>query len=293
MTIIKTLCDLLGQLGATPKAGIPMPMTPDVSFAVKEPPKGLVCPKFADRLEEAKSGSAFAASILSMGPDKIREAAIVAEIKAGNIPDFMRHFVEMQITVGANTIVYLVSPDYLSIGENADFIRMPIDPITAQKIAKDHGCTLPTRKMVNQIWKAATVKIEPQPNGAPYDLSMQNVPAFIKNNNKIEAVRAGQALGKLVAGHKKDVIISETLLTFTNNVAIYGWFYANGKVIQNLNPKDHDDSYKDYSHGIRLVSRNVLVNGVHYDLFDILKDPTLCNLISDEGNYDASNLYGN
>ncbi len=293
MTIFDTIFNLISQFGSTPKAGAPAPIPtdPDVSFDVPEEPKNLAFPQFPDRPEAAKSGSEFSTSIFSMGPTKDREVRIFSEVASGNIPNFTRYFVEIQVIIGSNTIKYLVCPDYLSVGENSNFLRVPLDPITAQAIAKNFNCTLPTPKMARQIWNGASVKLEPIPNGPPYDAYMQSVDAFTKHNAKIEKARAGQPLGKLVAGHKKDVVICKALLTNISRVAIYGWFHLNGQPIQDLNPTSHDKGYKDYSHGIRLVSRNVLINDQPHDLFDVLKDPFLCNLISDEGAYDASTIY--
>ena len=45
----------------------------------------------------------------------------------------------------------------------------------------------------------------------------------------------------------------------------------------------HVEWYVDYSHGIRLVSRDVVVDGVRRDLAALLADPVLWPLVSDEG----------
>jgi hypothetical protein len=39
----------------------------------------------------------------------------------------------------------------------------------------------------------------------------------------------------------------------------------------------------DYSHGIRLVLREIVVDGVRRDLADVLRDVTLAPLLSDQG----------
>lgn len=295
MSIFKTITSLLNQkLSDLKKSESVVPNVPvdeKLPLETSEIKVKFSSPVFPDRSEDAKSGTEFSASIIKMAPDTARENVIYNEFKSGNIPNFMRNFVELKFIVGEGTVKYFVSPDYLSIGSDSDFIRTPLNPLTAQKIAQEYGCTLPTRKMVNQIWKAASVKIEPIPNGPPYDAYMQSVDAYTKHNAKIETKRIGQELGKLVAGHKKDVVISKTLLKYPNNVAIYGWFYNSGKVIQDLNPVDHDKFYKDYSHGIRLVYRKIYINDIEYDLFDVLSDPKLCSTISDEGVYNASSMY--
>ena len=65
-------------------------------------------------------------------------------------------------------------------------------------------------------------------------------------------------------------------------MAIYGWHQLNGTPIQPLTTV-HVDWYVDYSHGIRLVKRQMIVDGQPRDLWDVLKDPDLYLLVSDEG----------
>ena len=65
-------------------------------------------------------------------------------------------------------------------------------------------------------------------------------------------------------------------------VAIYGWHGQDGSPIQPVYT-GHTDRWVDYSHGIRLVSRRVVVDGVEHDLVDLLEDPELWQLVSDEG----------
>jgi len=54
-----------------------------------------------------------------------------------------------------------VSPDYLAIGSDSDFVRVPMALPTARAIAWESGCSLPTKKLVDLIWAQATVKLSP------------------------------------------------------------------------------------------------------------------------------------
>ena len=45
----------------------------------------------------------------------------------------------------------------------------------------------------------------------------------------------------------------------------------------------HGAAYADYSHGVRLVSQIVYLNGKPESIFDVLADPGLAPLLSDEG----------
>jgi hypothetical protein len=232
------------------------------------------------RPTNALGGKAFAETIADL-PPKAREAAIVQELTRGNVPEFLRKFVP--ITVGGCT--FEVMPDYLAIGSNADFVRMPMTPQSATAIADAFGCTLPTRKMVNDIYAAATVKLEPR----PMTEKREAVETFVAHNAIVEQQRVanGKPLGEMVAGDKKDVVLSNRLKEKPARVAIYGWHKLDGKPIQPLYI-GHGDFYVDYSHGIRLVKRDATVDGKPTTIDAILHDPNRCDLLSDEGAVDAS-----
>ena len=51
---------------------------------------------------------------------------------------------------------FWIMPDYLAIGADDDFVRIPMSPITAQSVADKFGCLLPTRKMVDEIYRPGT-----------------------------------------------------------------------------------------------------------------------------------------
>ena len=211
------------------------------------------------------------------------EAVLIEEIKAGNTPAFSKEFVTVRISgIDAkgkfHTASYQVAPDYLAVGTDTDFVRVPLTPMAAQPVADFWGCSLPTRKMVDQIYKQADVKLAPK----PLIENREALATFIQHNQIIEGQRAGKRLGALVGGIKKDVVITNLLQQRAHRVAIYGWHQLDGVPIQPLTTV-HVDWYVDYSHGIRLVKRAMIVDGQPRDLWDVLKDPDLCFLVSDEG----------
>ena len=161
-----------------------------------------------------------------------------------------------------NIATFFVAPDYLAIGSDENYFLAPISPGTAQRIADKLNCVLPTRKMVDAIYAAAEVKLAPAP--IPPSAAMTTVPVFAQHNETIRAQRMAltnsHPLGALVAGHKKDVVISARLAGVTNKVAIYGWHQTNGVAIQPLY-LGHVSWWVDYSQCIRLVSQTMLVNG--------------------------------
>ena len=183
-----------------------------------------------------------------------------------------------------NSATYFVTPDYLAIGSDDDYLLTPITPTTAQKIADLLHCSLPTRKMVNDIHSAAEVKLTPSP--IPPSAAMATVPIFIQHNATVLAQRkeqlAGHPLGALVAGHKKDVIISNRLAEKAGRVAIYGWHKPDGKAIQPLTIV-HKDTWADYSHGIRLVQLSMIVNGATHTFPKFSRILPCAGLLSDEG----------
>ena len=234
------------------------------------------------RPKHAEGGMAIMNRISELPRDK-REEVLLSEFKQGNLPEFLRGFKTIRARATdskgrEHTAVYEVMPDYLAVGSDKDFVRTPLTPMTAQPIADAFGCSLPTRKMVNDIYEQAEVKLEPK----PLTEKREAVETFIQHNSIIEGQKAGKPLGELVAGIKKDVVITNMLLERPDHVAIYGWHKLDGTPIQPLTTV-HINWYVDYSHGIRLVKRSMLVDGNPRDIRDVLADPELCVLLSDEG----------
>jgi hypothetical protein len=238
------------------------------------------------RREDSLTGSRFYKQAAAMMWQQ-RDSFALREILAGDVPGFLRRFVAIRTSitdsVSGRTIhaVYYVAPDYLSIGNNKDWARIPLTPMAAQQIADSFHSFLPTRKMVNDIYKAAKVKLEPVPMYAFRDSTV----TMWQHHLIIEGQRKGRK--GLIAGIKKDVVISGKILRDPkpNRVAIYGWHRLNGVPIQPLYT-GHVDWYVDYSHGIRLVYRKIKVDGHWMDYTDILKSEKLKRLLCDEGNCD-------
>jgi len=107
-------------------------------------------------------GHAFIASLAGLDKEA-REAAVLRELKAGNIPSFLRRLTPVTVKSGNDTATFDAMPDYLAIGSDLDSVRMPMNPYTAQAFCDAFGLALPTRKMSNDIWTAAAVKLIPQP----------------------------------------------------------------------------------------------------------------------------------
>lgn len=232
----------------------------------------------------AVTGSEFIKNNMNLS-GAVREKNILDEFMHGNMPDFMRNFRPIFVADGINTITYLVMPDYLCIGSDSDYVRMPMNPHTAQAIADQYDCSLPTVKMVNNIWQSAVNKLAPKPWGPPYDKDMERTHRIGTHNGTIQNQLVGLDYTQLTAGHKKDVVLTDHLYPNNPNkrVAIYGWFYLDGHPIQDLNTSSHSDTYSDYSHGIRLCANDVMVNGATMRIKDVFSNPQLAGLLNCDG----------
>ncbi len=238
------------------------------------------------RPARSRSGSAFVREVLHLA-GAARERAVTEQVLAGNVPEFLRALAPVTMNgTGPEgqriEVTICVTPDYLAVGDNNDFVRVPVGLPAAASIAADLGFHLPTTKMVDAIFAPADVRLPPAP--MPPTAQMASTDYFWRHHAKVEAQRSRSAQGAsaLTAGQKKDIVMSNRLRSKPGRVAIYGWHRPNGKPIQPLSTV-HGALYADYSHGVRLVSDTAFVNGAPYPLAEILQDPQLSRIVSSEG----------
>ncbi len=244
--------------------------------------------KIPPRPSNAMSGSQFMNSI-SMLSFQEREERILTEITSGNIPNFLKNLIEIKSNFAdangtIHSVIYEVMPDYLAIGSDDDFCRIPMGPITAQKIADIFGAAMPTSKLVDNIYTNSKVKLAPK-FYTPVGNENEKVAKFVLHNDDIEISRVanGGNLGELTGGIKKDVIISNKITdpARTHHVVIYGWHQLNGNPIQPIY-NGHINTYVDYSHGVRLLNSQILIDSVVSDYKTILTDDVLYKILSNE-----------
>jgi hypothetical protein len=238
------------------------------------------------RAQQAPGGSEFIASLAGLG-DHQRDAAIRSELLAGNLPRFLRHVLPATLNARLRDgrkvqLTLCVLSDYLSLGSDRDFLLVPMSLDSALAVASRFGFMLPTQRMVDLIYREAQVRLLPQP--LPASDRMRSVAYLQQHDALVEQQRGerGAAPGALTAGHKKDLVLSARLWQQPGRLAIYGWQRADGTPIQPLSTV-HGARYADYSHGVRLVSQTVFVNGAPARLLDALADAQLGPLLSDEG----------
>lgn len=235
-----------------------------------------------ERPVAGESGSEFVKRVASLdGP--AREEEIFLALLAGHFPEHLRRLRSVEVTGhgkdgSGHRLQYEVMPDYLAIGGDDDFVRMPMTPQLAQRLADAFGCTLPTSQMVDQIHQAVSVKLAPQ----PLTEEREAMGTFAEHSRLIDAQRREPMLGELVSGIKKDVVLSNRIGERPHRLALYGWHQLSGEPIQPLTVV-HVDTYVDYSHGVRLVKREMVLDGKPIDFAEVAADPDLHPLVSGEG----------
>ncbi len=238
------------------------------------------------RAARAPSGSALMQQLMATsGP--ARDDAIVDQVLSGNLPAFLRHLTPVtlagKLAGGAQVLITIcVTPDYLAVGDDRDFVRVPMGLAAAARVANELGFLLPTPKMVDAIYQQAKVHVAPSPMTP--GSRMASTAYLLEHDRTVDQQRArvSRELAELTAGQKKDIVLTNRLLSKPGRVAIYGWHRPNGKPIQPLSTV-HGAAYADYSHGVRLVSRLAYVNGQQVPLSQIMQDRDLARIVTGEG----------
>lgn len=237
-----------------------------------------------DRSNRAAAGSEVVRSVMNLSGSE-RDRVLSRELLAGNMPEFLRDLVPVTMAGSVNghslEITICVTPDYLAVGDSDDFVRVPLGMAAAARIADELGFFLPTAQMVDRIYEQAEVQLSPEPMepGA----AMTTTSYFQRHDDAVS--RQAGSLGlhpvALIAGIKKDLVISERLRKQPGRVAIYGWHRTNGNPIQPLSLV-HGAEYADYSHGIRLISRIAFINGRPVALDKVMQDEDIAGIVTGE-----------
>lgn len=225
-----------------------------------------------------RDGSEF--GIEAEGKDVLaRDSMAVRWYADGDFPRFMRRFERIDVSIVTSEgrkvdAYYFVSPDYLCVGTDRDFLRLPVTPRAAQRIADLLGCFLSTPKICDDVYRAARVKPEPM----PMMCQREDFRTFVVHNYIIEGQRRERK--GLIAGHKKDVVLAPQLAGKPDRIALYGWHTPDGKPIQPVYT-GHAFRYVDYSHGFRLVRRDIWVDGRRMDYTQVLAHPEYWRVLTD------------
>ncbi len=218
-----------------------------------------------------------------------REKQVLEWLKRGFWPKEQSRFHAVQVLEKGHHLIYWVSKDYLRLGNDQASILMPLAWTSVRELLREWKFLVPTAKMVDQIYQQSAQIA--WPHAYPPSDAMRSSEYLLAHNAWIEENQAWQLKDHpLKSGHKKDLVLSQRLLEKKTKLAIYGWHnLGNGAAIQ---PQSlwHGEYYVDYSHGIRLVSPQAILDGKPVSLVEILKDKALAPLISFEGAYDPCEI---
>lgn len=257
------------------------------------------------------------------GPSwKAREDGICEEIVAGNIPSFLRTLKKVSLKLkdrkgSEHDVDLFVMPDYLAVGSDADFVTVPLDGVTAQRVADAFGCVLPTAKIVWEVHGKADVRLTVRPR--PYAAIANKDPgvskadhakfdgkdqdstwAYVEYDREMrDAIRqkladAGMTRAALVSGYRKDVITTKALEQDASKLCFFGgwlkWTNKQGEKREILQGREggypqqgpHHARYADYSHGVRLVSSRVVIDGKDHSIATVMADPVLGPMLAHE-----------
>jgi hypothetical protein len=200
-------------------------------------------------------------------------------VQEGVVPGWLRRgevdWRSVRIEAEGHVLQFQAAADYVSIGDDEGWLRVPMYPATAQAIADLYDARLPSSPMVQAIYEQCGVPLWSHSFGSPRD----GIDKAVASHDAIESDR-GQLWG-LVAGHKKDIVV--TARRQEDRLVIFGWWDRKGKRIQEENRSDHSVFYKDYSHGVRLIQRAVIVDGKTMELDEVMRNEKLCGLVSSRG----------
>jgi len=236
------------------------------------------------RAASAATGSEFARRVAAASGLE-RDQLVAQEIRAGNVPQHLRRARAIELVparAGLPRVTLCVLPDYLAVGSDDDYLLVPLGLQAALALADQFGFELPTRRMVDAIYRQAALHLVPYP--LPAGDQMRST-AFVQWHTGIVRAQRASArmpLDALTAGHKKDLVLTPRMASEPGRVAIYGWHRADGRPIQPLSLV-HGARYADYSHGVRFVSTTAWVDGVPLSLGELLASDSLAWTVSDEG----------
>jgi hypothetical protein len=235
------------------------------------------------RPADALGGTAFVSVITPLSLAD-REEAILQQVAIGNLPDFVRNLVPVTVTRTAggapHTITCHVLPDYLAIGSDSDYFLAPMTPLVAQRIADLVACTLPTRRMVDDIWDEAEVQLDPQP--IAWDPSNVTVGLRPARRHGVAAAEPtspptrSATSSAATRGRRHPPSCSRTL-----GGGICSWHQSSSTPISRCpGPRRH---LRHYSHGIRLVALTASLDRALTTVPEVLADPVLWSFSATRG----------
>ena len=215
-----------------------------------------------------------------------RALAVERYLIGCGLPNHLLNYQPISLKSGRVTGTIYVSPDYIGVGPPDRFIRTPLPARSLQRVADAYGAVLPTARMVYAIHKAPGVLHVGFKGFSPAKgETRDSTRLWLASNADIEKGLSG--LGpwdpnRVVTDHKKDVVVGPTQVSRPSKVAIFGGWYPDGDIVQELNVKNHVIEYCDYSQCGRLVKPEVLIGGTLWPMHEVFLHPTYRFLLTGE-----------
>lgn len=229
-----------------------------------------------------------------------REAQILAEVNAGNIDHGWKslswqkngHTVSVKVSRRALALTGTWSS---SKGNSTTRLIPSVSFNTAQKIADSLGAVMLTTKVADEADTQADLRLPAWAKfwqGPGSDETGSKTFRMIEQSNWIESKALGH--GGLVSNEGKDWVLtcrwwsSAEPAWKRHNSANFGGYPGTLKspggksVVQSVGLTHDRFPFVDYSQLVRLMLPTVLIDGVPHDIAEVLADPNLAPLISDE-----------
>ncbi len=185
----------LGRVASFVAVVLSVTISANASHAATAGCKDAVSHSLPKRKLGAAGGSEVMQQVLNIsGPE--RDAVIERQILRGNMPAFQRQLTPVTLS-GKNAkgeitdITICVTPEYLSVGSNDDYVRVPLGLPAAARIADSMGFFLPTPRMVDAIYDQAEVHLAPSPMEPTRQMSSTDY--LVRHNVTVEKARTRAA----------------------------------------------------------------------------------------------------
>lgn len=227
-------------------------------------------------------------------PEKIidREKYILDRVVAGS---FEAKWTEVSYTHAGKNVKLKVMEDALKI----DGVRVNVSARLQQNIADVLDASLMTAQVADIVYVSSVRRIDP----APMPIA-SSVAAMVKHSSNVDARLKPLGQEGLVSDPGKHWILDKKLESSRTKACNYGWHFlgpsylgikgfaaaskfnvigtSTVKVIQ-PNATAHDWAHSDYSQICQLVSQQCWVDDVEKKFSELLTHPTLCILVSSQG----------
>lgn len=216
-----------------------------------------------------------------------REKQIMAAVAAGMVD---HHWWPLELSRAGRTCKILVSRRALALSQGGQRLVVSLSYNAQQGVASMLGARMLTSRISDEIWKQASTRLTPITRPWSQDGTMAKTSRMREQSAAVDAAVAGAS--GLVANEGKDWVITKRFWSEPakrHNSANFGWYGAGSskspgglQVIQSIGLA-HDRQHVDYSQLCRFVRTEVLVDGAATSYRDVLTDPELAPLLSDEG----------